>query len=169
MDKFKKTAILLMAIAIVLVIVIVLSSKIITINPSKYQPAVKTQKAGNTLKDDIIVDFEKFEKNYKNSIKIAVSKIDELISILPETYSAEQATTTIIAGNKQEVLDEISQIKIGLMDLKVPEDYKPLHFELVQILTKIKEYVDDEKSVDLPAKSVILLEDIKAKYSWLND
>lgn len=95
------------------------------------------------------VDLEQLEKNYKKEVKIILAEYSALIN------EGEPAKEAIIS------------IKEKLLGLRVPAELKDLHLNLVLAVAKMAEPAN-EVDVDEKEAGAKLIQDLKAKYVWLN-
>jgi len=75
--------------------------------------------------------------------------------------------TKLITGESY-TLEQVSQLKNRLLDLKVPTKFKDLHINFVLSLTRLENYLLDKDEAE-KAKSQQVIGQLKADYSWLNN
>jgi len=105
-------------------------------------------------------------------------KVDQLnltsdnraIALMEEKYQ-EQAKNIfidyekLIADNNY-ALEQITQIKNKLLDLKTPAKFKELHLNLVLALMRMENWLIDKNESE-KTKSQQIIDQIKIDYSWL--
>ena len=175
MSKTAKILLLLTFIALLLVFYLIMSSQIITVKPDEANPAL--------LKDEQVapkapkVDLLQLEESYKEKIKPIFKEFEQLLSdfwtISYTTPFSElidhddtSSTSSVVKVEENEVLERISELKIGLMDLTVPEQYRDLHLGLVLCFSKIKNSIENKSETD-KNDGLALIRQAKSEYSWL--
>ena len=175
MSKTFKILILLISIAFLLVFYLVMSSQIITMKPDEtaQAPIKKEPVAAKAEK----IDLQKLEENYKNRVKPIFKEFDELINdFWPalstsadsgiETTGGKEVAATVSGAKEDQVLEKISELKISLMELTVPEELRDLHLGLVLSFSEIKNSIENNLEKD-KEDGLALIKQIKAEYKWI--
>jgi len=99
-------------------------------------------------------------------VKSGTTKIEQL------EISYRQQAQPIVANylgllKNNYTIDQVSQIKNKLLDLRVPTKFKNLHINLVLALTKMENYLTGGKESE-KVESQQIISQAKADYDWLN-
>jgi hypothetical protein len=134
-----KIKILLTLLIVAIILVFYLVIKSKPLSRIPEQPNEQTRK----------VDLKQLESDYKSEAKGILNDYSLLIS--KENLKVE----------------EVKIIRDRLLGLKVPAEFKDLHLNLVLALAKMSESVNEAEVKEKEA-SAKLIQDLKAKYVWLN-
>ena len=101
--------------------------------------------------------FVTIAENYENSLSATTSVMEKI----PET---ETATGSEDISPESEA---IAELKIDLMALRVPEQYRDLHFGLVQALNQYRSYLDEGNEADR-TDAWSFIDQAESEYPWLS-
>ncbi|RLC36268.1 hypothetical protein DRH27_05460 [Candidatus Falkowbacteria bacterium] len=164
MSKIAKILLLLTFVALLLVLYLIMSSQIITVKPDEANQAApkKEQAAPQVPKVDLL----QLEENYKENIIPIFKEFEQLVNdfwTISSTTSFKELTEK---EEENKVLERISELKIGLMDLTVPEQYRDLHLGLVLCFSKIKNSIETKSETD-KSDGLSLIGQVKNEHGWL--
>jgi hypothetical protein len=160
MPKQLKLILGLSAAALFLVVYLLVSSQEVAVDrtgPSKSpaQLAHNGEASAPPVVDPVVL-----ENNYKSNVKSVMSEIDSLFMVKSGSEISEDELA------EAPVAERLSELKFELMDLKVPEEYKDLHFSLVLSFSKIKHAVETSNE-QAKIEGLSLLDDARKRYEWL--
>ena len=176
MSKTSKILILLISIAFLLIFYLVMSSQIITMKPEETaQTPVKKEPVAMQKAEKI--DLQKLEENYKDRVNTgsnwspaktpaSTSRPSTSTDSGIETIGGDEAAAIVSEAKEDQVLEKISELKIGLMELTVPEELRDLHLGLVLSFSEIKNSIENNSEKD-KEDGLALIKQIKAEYKWI--
>jgi hypothetical protein len=106
------------------------------------------------------------EANYKSNLKKAFNDFEGKIAELGIAPILGSEQTATYASNTQAVTEELTNFKVGLMELTVPGEFKELHFSLVKALSEQKEEIMKAGQIDNDELLAIIAQP-KERYDWL--
>ena len=168
MKSQAKILALLFVALLALVIYIFFSMKIVVVKPVENESA---RKEANSLMSASLsqVDLKQLEDSYKQSVKVAMSKLEEILRSGEVIDRAATTTTANTEERKEAMLAELASLKIGLMDLRLPENLKDFHFDFVLVLTKVRSYLEDNTQEQPKNEALETLSRIKLDNPWLTE
>ncbi|MCK5212170.1 hypothetical protein KAJ89_05710 [Candidatus Parcubacteria bacterium] len=165
MTKQAKLLLTLSGIAFLLLLYLFFSSTPITIKQTNYKQATRQAPAAEAL-----IDLVKLEVDYKANIKKALFDYDQILT--EAGLSSEDSLlfneTSFVAGDHEAAAINLSELKISLMDLKVPEEFRDLHVDLVMSLSYLKEALENQDD-SARAEGLAMLRVARSEYSWLSE
>ena len=173
MNKQVKILIILGIVLLLLVIYIVISSRVVTISSTE-NTRVADRASQVTEEPAKKVDPVKLKNNYENNSTLALEELGQILVAAEiavassgryAAYSNKQETTGT-ATSSIDYSGDLAQLKIDLMDLLVPENYKDIHFNLVLAIAKFKEYMDDPVNTTVRDEGIALLNKAVDEAEW---
>lgn len=101
-------------------------------------------------KEVVKVDLVQVEADYKIETKNFVNNFSEIIK------------------REDFVVDDIKILRDGLLDLKVPAEFKELHLDLVMAIIKMENFLENNYLEDGVASQEIIKKSLES-YPWLNN
>jgi len=168
MNKQTKIIIILSFISIVILLYIVFTSKIVSIKNEK------GSLSNNSPQSKLIkIDPVELKENYLKNMKPAFSDFEGIINDLGITDDQVLASTSLLldtSSSSQDKLDkmieEVSELKISIMNFTVPEEFKDFHLDLVMSFNDLRDFIDNQSDEDRE-KVVRVISEAKSKYNWL--
>ncbi len=139
MLKKQKILIFLLGILLVIVLYLILTSESVKKTDQPEQGQPAQQEKAAVL-----------EENYQKMAKPIFIGFEELLS--KDNFT----------------VDKIIELKNKLLDLKVPAKFKELHIQLVLAMAKMENYLNQKKQEE-KTDSLLMINQLKANYSWLNN
>lgn len=103
------------------------------------------------------------ESNYKKNMKKVIADFETKVLLLEpedkESEEAEEFATSSLAKKQEELekaVDNISELKVSVMEMIVPDDYRDLHLSLVKELSDMKEAILQDGQFDKEALLAIV-------------
>jgi len=146
MTKQSKFLFIIIIIALICVIFLMLSLKKISVNEEKNISNYKQEKQ---LK---IVNITKLESDYKNNLKSIFGDFEKI-------FNNTNASSTDI--------EKIAKLKVELIKLQVPEQFKKMHLELVFAFSNAINFFENNQK-DEKKEIIALIQKLKENYRWLN-
>ena len=146
MTKQSKFLFIIITIALICVIFLILSLKKVSVNEEKNISNYKQEKQ---LK---IVNIAKLENDYKNNLKPIFSDFEKI-------FNNTNASSTDI--------EKIVKLKVELIKLQVPEQFKKLHLELVFAFSNAINFFENNQKNE-KKEIITLIQKSKEDYKWLN-
>ena len=165
MTKQAKLLLSLSGIAFILVLYLFFTSTPVTIKQTNYK-----QTARQAPVAVVSVDLVKLEANYKANVKKALLDYDQILveAGLGSQDSLLLDETSFVAGDHETLVINLAELKISLMDLKVPEEFRDLHVDLVLSLSYLKEALENQDD-SARAEGLAMLRGARSEYSWLSE
>lgn len=159
MSKQSKILIILVFVALLLVVYLIISSKPVMINNAANSDNLKNETINQ-------IDLAKLEEEYKKNVKDIFFDLEVLVKKFKD-YKTATNTQDNIDSNEEILAAITNDLLKRLMDAKVPENYRELHFNLVLVLEKMEDYLNsDDLAVNWEEFDYI--ERAKSENSWLN-
>jgi len=146
MTKQSKFLFIIVIIALICVIFLMLSLKKVSVNEEKNISNYKQEKQLKTI------DIAKLESDYKNNLKPIFNDFEKI-------FNNTNASSTDI--------EKIAKLKVELIKLKVPEQFKKLHLELVFAFSDAINFFENNQK-DKKKEIISLIQKSKENYKWLN-
>ena len=146
MTKQSKFLFIIVIIALICVIFLMLSLKKISVNEEKNISNYKQEKQLKTI------NIAKLESDYKNNLKPIFNDFEKI-------FNNTNASSTDI--------EKIAKLKVELIKLKVPEQFKKLHLELVFAFSDAINFFENNQK-DKKKEIISLIQKSKENYRWLN-
>lgn len=173
MNKQHKLLIVLGFVLAILILYIIFSSRVVTISTSQHsRRPISSVFNGREVEE---VDQEKLTQSYQASARTALL---ELMAILAQAGIVTASGTELIAASEtnetattsevDQVALQLAELKINLMDVLVPQQYKDLHFDMVLALSKFKEFIDDPDNQAALEEGLKLINQVKTEAPWLD-
>ena len=171
MTKQTKIFIFIFFIIVVLISFLIINSKIITIEEDKGDKiGEKVRQIVNKInKIDPIV----LKNNYEEKLKIVFDEFEELLlqtKIESDDEKLETASSSLLATSSvsmSDIFNQASGLKIAMMELTVPEEYKELHLDLIMSFNKFKDFTISQKEEDRLVLTE-MIDKIKIENEWLS-
>ena len=146
MTKQSKFLFIIVIIALICVIFLMLSLKKISVNEEKNISNYKQEKQLKTI------NIAKLENDYKNNLKPIFRDFEKICN------SVNASSTDI---------EKIAKLKVELIKLQVPEQFKKLHLELVFAFSDAINFFENNQK-DKKKEIISLIQKSKENYRWLN-
>ncbi len=146
MTKQSKFLFIIIIIALICVIFLMLSLKKVSVNEEKNISDYKQEKQ---LK---IVNIAKLESDYKNNLKPIFGDFEKI-------FNNTNASSTDI--------EKITKLKVELIKLQVPEQFKKMHLELVFAFSDAINFFESNQK-NKKKEIIFLIQKTKENYKWLN-
>ena len=163
MTKQAKLLLTLSGIALLLLLYLFFSSTPVIIKQTNYKQATKQAPAAP-------IDLVKLEADYKANVKKALFDYDQIL--VEAGLDAEDSLlldeTSFIAGDHEALAVNLAELKVNLMDLKVPEEFRDLHVDLVLSLSYLKQALENQDD-SARAEGLAMLRGARSEYSWLSE
>jgi len=146
MTKQSKFLFIIIIIALICVIFLMLTLKKVSVNEEKNISNYKQEKQLKTI------NIAKLESDYKNNLKPIFNDFEKI-------FNNTNASSTDI--------EKIAKLKVELIKLKVPEQFKKLHLELVFAFSDAINFFENNQK-DKKKEIISLIQKSKENYRWLN-
>lgn len=165
MTKQAKLLLTLSGIAFLLLFYLFFSSTPVTIKQTNYKQAIRQAPAAEAP-----VDLVKLEADYKANVKKALLDYDQILveAGLDTEDSLLNDETSFVAGDHEALAVNLAELKISLMDLRVPEEFRDLHVDLALSLSYLKEALENQDDF-ARAEGLAMLRGARSEYSWLSE
>lgn len=145
--------------AIVLLLAVYLAATIKEVRVDD-PPRIGSVNEGPGISAGSAVSHEKLVDDYQRRLKDSVAEIE---AVLQAGSGENEAGAT---GQTPRLEAEAAQIKASLMELRVPEEYRRLHLDLVLLVDQAGDYYSSPKNPELlPDNEEI--ERLRLEYPWL--
>ncbi len=164
MTKQAKLLTVLSGIAMLLILYLFFTSTPVVIKQTNYQVAKKTPAA------EAPINLVKLEADYKANVKKALLDYDQILVAagLDAEDSLFNDETNFVAGDHEMLAIDLAELKISLMDLRVPAEFRDLHVDLVLSLSYLKQALENQDDL-ARAEGLTMLRGARSEYSWLSE
>lgn len=160
MTKRAKFLSFLIGVSVVLAAYLVFTSKMVIVKPADKNIGASSQELTK-------VDLAELEYNYKQDAREIFREYEAVISsleIAPGAYANSQTGDPSNSNSKE----KLAQVKMKLLDLKVPDKYKDLHLNLILSISKMNSYIDNNNLED-KVSGAELINQAKKNNEWLSE
>jgi hypothetical protein len=143
----KRTSLIIIVLILILVFLLYLLSTAKQVNYRISREQDRKTAENNQITE--VVDRAELERDYRALTKSVFIQFEGLIE------------------NEEPDAEEINNLKNSVLNIVVPTEYKELHFELFQAISKFADFI---ASTDSKGKSIVLnmTREMKKNYDWLN-
>jgi len=165
MTKQAKLLMVLSGIAFILVFYLFISSTQVVVKQIDHRQASRKAPAVEAP-----VDLVKLEADYKANVKKALLDYDQILAAagLDAEDSLLNDETSFVLGDSEALAVDLAELKISLMDLRVPEEFRDLHVDLVLSLSYLKQALENQDD-SARSEGLAMLKGARSEYSWLSD
>jgi len=165
MTKQAKLLLILSGIAMLLVLYLFFTSTPVVIKQTNYNQAAKKMPV-----IEAPVDLAKLEADYKANVKKALFDYDQILAEagLAGEDSLLNDETSFVLGDNEVLAIDLAELKISLMGLRVPEEFRDLHVDLVLSLSYLKQALEDQDD-SARSQGLAMLRGARSEYSWLSE
>lgn len=164
MTKQAKLLMVLSGIAMLLVLYLFFTSTPVVIKQTNYQAREKVPAV------EAPIDLAKLEADYKANVKKALLDYDQILieAGLASEDSLLNNETNFATGDHKALAFDLAELKISLMDLKVPAEFRDLHVDLVLSLSYLKQALENQDD-SARSEGLAMLRGARSEYSWLSE
>ncbi|MCK5357743.1 MAG: hypothetical protein KAJ48_05050 [Elusimicrobiales bacterium] len=165
MTKQAKLLLALSGIAFLLIFYLFFTSTPVTIKQTNYQPTARKAPA-----IEAPIDLVKLEANYKANVRKALLEYDQILAEagLDTEDSLLLNETSFANGGRETLAIDLAELKISLMDLRVPKEFRDLHVDLVLSLSYLKQALENQDDF-ARSEGLAMLRGARSEYSWLSE
>lgn len=170
MSKRAKILLALTALALLFVVYLIITLKPVNIAGPEQKEAGLAPLNSQPLKGD--VDSEVLSQDYQEAAQAIAAEIIIEQNMLKAYYAGtstigqEPETATATDELTAKAIERVAALKIKLMEIKVPLEYKDLHLELLLVLNQMENFIATGAEIDIDS-SMESLNNVALDYDWL--